>query len=994
MSQSPSYWRDGACASPESPEEGDFSPQQLYHNLKSLEEHETCEDQKDPIVNIIPDNFGCLLNSQICAPLATNDLGKLCAGVLPEEQLLKKSHWREPWCFSTSPIKKNLIDKEKNGADRRVSIGLAFISSVSPEFIEVRTLDGRFITLVSTQTQTDWEWVEQSLSFSCQVQKEIEALLLLQAEVASTDTDSSEESEDEKMLKKEYDTPCVGPPRLIAFKPEPKQTPHDGKVPEVESKQDVHFAMCDYCQQLCQPFIHSELLGNETDFERLFCCEQAKKIRALILEEKEKLAQKESHRKIDVNPHAPVMSEKERKAAKEQARKRLRHLQLQRKIKNDNLKKELSLRNKTSVSPSTEIDIKIITGLSALLKPTAGEPKEVIKKFYKSGQCFLTLCPDGTGNVFYPSGKAAIIISSAEAADFTYIILEDKDVAPSIKGIFTNKGHSTCYHPNGMIWLNLTPVGGLCLNETGAKRRRWNWLYFDPHIRTLPFKPLTFALGPHISVRIHSQECMYITFAHRQNSVRFSVGSKLKNTRKVKMQTLDQPGTSSEMDSTTNPGLANKNRVVTRVTVGTQTNWRNEGEHSQDYEYPNQETSKAPHKNLGLTSGQKSGLRQGKYPQDGLQRRTTMKSVPKNMKSELEISPDNEVLDSLSKETPQTPTACQGETEESLTNLDKAWKLSKILLKGATVITEETMTDTHPAMQKDQRLKGLEFDRSSNHQTPKAGLKQQASATLHNQLSDDTEDVSLLDLEIMDSENTFSFKGHAGQKSMMPLVKHYKNGQTFSMILPDGTGHVCYPSGRLAILVSAAQSADWSCAVVLEDSQQPHIQAVFTTRGQGTCYHNNGCIWVNVTPWGGTYCSDTGDLKKHWRWLDNQHHDHVPPWQPLCLTLSPHLSIRIQSQEHICIAFTSGKYSVRLNVGAKLKLNQGKGLTLPGPDMLQSYLQQKSAEINVLLQNIQSLITYQKTVSAQKVKPQQSLISQIERRRLPMKQQQSAKKTP
>lgn len=46
-------------------------------------------------------------------------------------------------------------------------------------------------------------------------------------------------------------------------------------------------------------------------------------------------------------------------------------------------------------------------------------------------------------------------------------------------------------------------------------------------------------------------------------------------------------------------------------------------------------------------------------------------SVPKNMKSELEISPDNEVLDLLSKETPQTPAACQGETEESLTNLDK-----------------------------------------------------------------------------------------------------------------------------------------------------------------------------------------------------------------------------------------------------------------------------------------------------------------------------------
>lgn len=39
---------------------------------------------------------------------------------------------------------------------------------MSPEFMKVLALDGRFITLVSTQTQTDWEWVEQSLSFSCQ----------------------------------------------------------------------------------------------------------------------------------------------------------------------------------------------------------------------------------------------------------------------------------------------------------------------------------------------------------------------------------------------------------------------------------------------------------------------------------------------------------------------------------------------------------------------------------------------------------------------------------------------------------------------------------------------------------------------------------------------------------------------------------------------------------------------------------------------------------
>ncbi|XP_067459776.1 glutamate-rich protein 6-like [Thunnus thynnus] len=539
----------------------------------------------------------------------------------------------------------------------------------------------------------------------------------------------------------------------------------------------------------------------------------------------------------------------------------------------------------------------------------------------------------------------------------------------------------------------------------------------------------------------------------------FSILQQVKGFIELKMQTLDTAGKSVEMDSSASLGLetiqsvssreyltihAYDGRVVTRVSVGTQTDWRHKEECSQDYKYPNQETSKAPQKNLVLTFEQMSVLSVGEYHQDGLQQQTQNESIPKSMKSELEISPDNEVLDSLIME---TPLACQGETEESLTNLDKipassgsdsseeslqtvlntcceycrqlkeppvtsdqlansvdpkeffccedAWEFSDIWLKGAAVSTKETVTDWDPVMERDQRLKCLEFQRSSYHQTPKA----EESATLHYRLSDDggtaKDEISFPEIEIMDSENTVSLNGeHAALKRNTPLVKHYNSGQTFIMIFPDGTGQVCYPSGRLAILVSAAQSADWYYVVLEDKHLHPHIQAVFMTGGQGTCYHKNGCIWLNLTPRGGTYCTDTGALKKNWSWLDNTHHVHAPPCQPLCLTLSPNLNIRIQSQEHIYLTFTSGRCSVRFNIGAKLKLHQGKGLTLPGSDMLQRYLQQKSAEINVLLQNIQSLITYQKTVGQQKVKPQQSLISQMERRRLPMKQQRSAKKTP
>ena len=40
------------------------------------------------------------------------------------------------------------------------------------------------------------------------------------------------------------------------------------------------------------------------------------------------------------------------------------------------------------------------------------------------------------------------------------------------------------------------------------------------------------------------------------------------------------------------------------------------------------------------------------------------RSVSENVKSELETSPDDEGLGSLSEENPQTPAACKGQTEE------------------------------------------------------------------------------------------------------------------------------------------------------------------------------------------------------------------------------------------------------------------------------------------------------------------------------------------
>lgn len=87
MSLSPSQ-EEAASSSPESPREGDFSSRQLYDNLESLEEHETCDDKRGPIVNNVPDNYSSSPSkTQICASPVTNDLENVRAGISSEEQI-------------------------------------------------------------------------------------------------------------------------------------------------------------------------------------------------------------------------------------------------------------------------------------------------------------------------------------------------------------------------------------------------------------------------------------------------------------------------------------------------------------------------------------------------------------------------------------------------------------------------------------------------------------------------------------------------------------------------------------------------------------------------------------------------------------------------------------------------------------------------------------------------------------------------------------------
>lgn len=76
--------------------------------------------------------------------------------------------------------------------------------------------------------------------------------------------------------------------------------------------------------------------------------------------------------------------------------------------------------------------------------------------------------------------------------------------------------------------VNLNQLEGLHCSENGALKQHWSWHDLEPDIHPLPFQPLYLSLNPFISLRILTQERIYLTFSHGTCRVRFNVGAKLK----------------------------------------------------------------------------------------------------------------------------------------------------------------------------------------------------------------------------------------------------------------------------------------------------------------------------------------------------------------------------------------------------------------------------------------------------------------------------------
>lgn len=153
--------------------------------------------------------------------------------------------------------------------------------------------------------------------------------------------------------------------------------------------------------------------------------------------------------------------------------------------------------------------------------------RQLIQKFYPGGEKFLTIFPDGTGNVFYPSGHLSILISSISLGQYTYIVL-DNSPEQAILAVFGPQGFGTTYYLNGNIKLYYDQVGGIELDVFGAKKKRWHWKDQEVHVHAPPFQPICMQLNRHNSVRVMAQESISLTFMASKRSCHFSVGARLK----------------------------------------------------------------------------------------------------------------------------------------------------------------------------------------------------------------------------------------------------------------------------------------------------------------------------------------------------------------------------------------------------------------------------------------------------------------------------------
>ncbi|KAG9494212.1 hypothetical protein GDO78_001847 [Eleutherodactylus coqui] len=349
----------------------------------------------------------------------------------------------------------------------------------------------------------------------------------------------------EKLLKT---LPRVGPPTILAYKRESSEDHRLLAMMKILREQSGK-EVCEFCGKQLKPF-PLECTIDAAFSNEIFCCRQFRDTFQYQFKEEKCRLQKDEIELISVAPHGPYGTEVERQKAKEKTAQRLRQRHMARVFESlvtepttineygrpmKTLSYQLSnappAGDSWTIPPDNEHEIS--GAESSDQEPLVYDftsytmlPERVVEKYYRTGRKFLTIFPDGTAQIFYPSGNLAIIIIPSKTKESVCIVQEDKEHSADILAVFGSSGKATCYHPNKNVWISVNAVGGQYLDSTGSKVRRWQWKRPDIVKLCAPFKPIFIALNHQVGIRIFEQDRMYVTFLAMGKQAKFGVGVK------------------------------------------------------------------------------------------------------------------------------------------------------------------------------------------------------------------------------------------------------------------------------------------------------------------------------------------------------------------------------------------------------------------------------------------------------------------------------------
>ncbi|XP_005657147.2 glutamate-rich protein 6 [Sus scrofa] len=343
--------------------------------------------------------------------------------------------------------------------------------------------------------------------------------------------------------------PSIGPPSILTFKQESSNLGITFKEEEEEISPKCEFCGSDLRTFLSNMDVSSDYSTSDL-MEHTYCCSYFQNLIDYIYEEKQK-TQSSKAELICIDPHAAHGSEADRLKAKEKALQRKQERQMakhyeiltkeQTSFSEEDAKHYKTISYQLSVDipkeeshkeelADSQLDKKNVSIVCCDSRIACGKimTNELFEKHYKHGSKFLTSFPDGTTQIFYPSGNLAIIRVPNKINGFTCIVQEDVPTNPAILAVLDSSGRSSCYHPNGNVWVYINILGGQYSDQAGNRIRAWNWSSSITSSPFVSFKPVFLALNHHVGIRILEQDKISITFLAMGQQARISVGTKVK----------------------------------------------------------------------------------------------------------------------------------------------------------------------------------------------------------------------------------------------------------------------------------------------------------------------------------------------------------------------------------------------------------------------------------------------------------------------------------